>query len=142
MVVIQISSIKDVVRQGKLVDLNNDYRTAVTVKGSLPERTFCAMSAEAFRQSFQQKPAEEMGARVEALCTSLKEALGRSGNPSEADFEYRFFGSDRKPQSRPLKVRWFAPNRYWVILLPDEEIQQMAGLHGTLGSAGFEQSPK
>jgi hypothetical protein len=133
MAVIHIASIKDVVRQGKLVDLNNDYRTAVTVRASLPERTFCAISAEAFRQSLQQKPGEDMRARVDALCASLREALGRSGDPSGVDFEYRFFGSDRKPQSRPLKVRWFAPNRYWVILLPDEEIQQ---------ATGFEQTPQ
>jgi hypothetical protein len=123
MATIHIPSIKDVVRQGKLVDLTSDYRTATTVKTSLPERTYCAMSAEAFRQSLQQPPVEDIRPRVEALCASLREALGHSGKPSEADFEYRFFGRDRKPQSCPLKVRWFAPNRYWVILLRDEEIR-------------------
>jgi hypothetical protein len=123
MAVIHIPSIKDVVRQGKLVDLTNDYRTARTVKASLPERTYCAMSADAFRQSVQQPPVEELGSRVEALCASLSKAIGGGGKPSEADFEYRFLGSDRKPQSCPLKVRWFAPNRYWVILLRDEEIR-------------------
>jgi hypothetical protein len=135
MAVIQIQSIKDVVRQGRLVDLTNDYRTAVTVRAFLP-RTQFAMSVEAFSQHLQRQSVDEMRARVDALCASLGEALrgGAGGMPSKPDFEYRFFGRDRKQQSHPLKLRWFAPNRYWVILLPDEEIRQVAGPRETSGS--------
>jgi hypothetical protein len=125
MTVIQFRSIKDVVRQGKLVDLTNDYRTARILRASLPAQTHFAMTAGAFRQHLQQDSAGEMRARVDDLCASLNDALRRAGKPSTLDFEYRFFGGDRKPTSCPLKLQWFAPNRYWVILLPDEDIRQM-----------------
>ena len=125
MTVIQVQSIKDVVRQGKLVDLTNDYRTARTLRASLPDQTHFAMTAGAFQQYLQERSGDEMRARVDGLCASLNDALRRAGKPSTLDFEYRFFGGDRKPQSGPLKLQWFAPNRYWVIMLPDEEIRPM-----------------
>jgi hypothetical protein len=141
MTVIEVPSINDVVRQGKLVDLTNDYRTARIVRSSLPDKSSYAMTAAAFRQHLQQISGEEMQSRVDALCASLNDALRRVGQPTTTDFEYRFFGGDRKPQSSPLKLQWFGPNKYWVILLPDEDIRQMDDPPGPGGSASAASSP-
>ena len=137
----QVPCIKDVVRQGKLVDLTNDYRTASIVRMSLPDESHYAMTASAFRQHLQQRSGDDMRTRVYALCSSLNDALRGAGKHSAIDFEYRFFGGDRKPQSRPLKMQWFAPNNYWVILLPDEDIRRMDDASVAGGSASPTSSP-
>ena len=134
MAVIEVQSIKELVKVGKVVDLTNDYRTAITVRSSLPGSSFYAMSAGAFRQFLQQQSVDDMRTRVDGFCDSLSHALGVTGKPATPAFEYRFFGRDRQPQSCPLKLQWFAPDRYWVILLPDEEIQLMTHSPEAVGS--------
>ena len=142
MAVIPIPSIKYVVRQGKLVDLSNDYRTGRTVRASLSGQAHYAMTAAAFGQYVQQPSGEEMRARVDGLCASVNDTLRRGGQPFTLDFEYRFFGGDRKPQSCPLKLQWFAPDRYWVISLPDEVLRQTDSQSGAAGSASSASSPR
>ena len=100
-----------------------------------------AMTAAAFGQYVQQPSGEEMRARVDGLCASVNDTLRRVGKPSTQDFEYRFFGGDRKPQSCPLKLQWFAPDKYWVISLPDEDIRQTAAPSGAVDLASPTSSP-
>jgi hypothetical protein len=123
---VEVQSIQDSVRKGTLVELSTDYRTSRTVRAYLPGQAPCAMSTTAFRQHVLQGTAGEKRSRVEAICAVLGNVLKRGGEVSQPWFEFRFHGKDGRPQSYPLKVEWFAPNKYWVVLLPNECLRTVA----------------
>ena len=124
MTAIQIQEMKDAVRVGRLVDLSNDYRTSTVVRATLPEDIGFAMSLSAFQQYVQQGTAEEMDARLQALCDSLQDALGANGTDSQSDFEFTFGGKDDTPRDCRLKLEWSSSaDKYGVILLPHEHLQ-------------------
>jgi hypothetical protein len=116
-------SIQDSLRKGKLVELTSDYRTSTAVRAHLPEKTQCAMSSAAFRQHVLQGNATEIRSRVDAICAALSSVLKLKGEAPGPRFEFRFFGGNGQPQSHPLKLEWFAPNKHWVVLLPDENLR-------------------
>lgn len=124
MTAIQSEDVKDAVRIGRLVDLSNGYRTSAIVRATLPEDIVFAMSLSAFQLYVQQGTAEEVDARLQALCDSLQDALGANGTLSQSDFEFTFCGRDGAPRNHPLKFEWSSsPNKYGVILLPHEHLQ-------------------
>ena len=116
-------SIQDSLRKGTLVELSSDYRTAITARTYLPEPAQCAMSTTAFRRHVLQGKAGEKQSRVEAICEVLSSILKLTVGAAESRFEFRFFGEDGRAQSHPLKLEWFAPNKYWVVLLPEENLR-------------------
>jgi hypothetical protein len=120
---LDVHSIKDSVQKGTLVELSSDYRTSSTVRAYLPERAPCAMSTTAFHRHVLQGAAGEKRSRVEAICAVLSTVLTMSGEAPRPWFEFKFWGADGRPQSYPMKVEWFAPNKCWVILLPDESLR-------------------
>ena len=125
MPVIRVQSIPDAVSKGTLIELANDYRTSGAMKACLPSQTACAfaISTAAFSQQVHQGTAGDKRSRIEALCAFLKRVLGYSGRPSPSDLQFRLSGESGKPEDRPLKLEWYAPNRYWVILLSSEQLQ-------------------
>jgi hypothetical protein len=120
---LNVHSIKDSVQQGTLVELSSDYRTSSTVRAYLSEQVLCAMSTTAFRQHVLQGAAGEKRSRVEAICAVLSNALKLGGEAPQSCFDFKFRGEDGRPQSYPLKVEWFAPNKCWVVLLPSESLR-------------------
>jgi hypothetical protein len=125
MSVIRVQSIPDAVSKGTLIEPANDYRTSGTMKACLPSQTTCAfaISTTAFSQQVQQGTAGDKRSRMEALCAFLKKVLGYSGRPSQSDLQFRLPGESGKPEERLLKLEWYAPNRYWVVLLSNEQLQ-------------------
>jgi len=123
MIQVDIHSIKDSVQMGTLVELSSDYRTSSTIRAYLPDETRCAMSATAFRQHVLQGTAGEQRSRAEALCAVLSNVLKMNGEAPRPWFEFRFHSEDGQPQSYPLKLEWFAPSKYWVVLLPQESLR-------------------
>jgi hypothetical protein len=121
--IINIQSIKDAVSKGTLIDLATDYRTAGIAKASLPENTACAMSLEGYRQHVQQGSASDRRSRLEAICMFLGKALGLRVNPSQPDSRFRFPKAGAIPESSLLKLEWYAPDEYWVVLLAEEELR-------------------
>lgn len=65
----------------------------------------------------------EKQSRMEALCGFLSKALGLGEKTSQSRFEFKLPGKGGESVDSPLKLEWYAPNKYWVILLPDEQIQ-------------------
>lgn len=122
MTAIQVRDIKHGVRLGKLIDLRNDYRTRAIVRTTLPDDILLAMSSVAFQQHIEEGPAEEMQARLQSLCDSLRDALGGDGKPSQPDFAFKVRGKDGRTENHSLKVEWLDPNKYGVILLPQEHV--------------------
>ena len=120
---VDIQSIKDSVQKGALVELSSDYRTSSTVRAYLPEQSKWAMSITAFRRHVLQGTSGEKQSRVEAICAVLSNVLLRGGQASQPWVEFQFCGEDGRHESHPLKVEWFAPNKYWVVLLPDESLR-------------------
>jgi hypothetical protein len=120
---LDVHSIKDSVQQGTLVELSSDYRTSSTVRAYLSPQVPCAMSTTAFRQHVLQGTAGEKRSRVEAICAVLSNALKVGGEAPQSWVEFTFRGNDGRPQSYPLKVEWFAPNKCWVVLLPEESLR-------------------
>ena len=118
-----VQSIQDSLLKGRLVELTSDYRTSTTVRAYFPEKTQCAISATAFRQHVLQGTADEIRSRVDAICAALGSVLKLNGEAPGPRFEFRFFGGNGRPESHPLKLEWFAPNKHWVVLLPDENLQ-------------------
>ena len=105
------------------MELFSDYRTSGTLRAYLPGQTQCAMSTAAFRQHVLQGTANEKRSRVDAMCAVLSGALKGNGEAPRPWFEFRFQSEDGRPQSYPLKLEWFAPNKCWVVLLPEEQLQ-------------------
>lgn len=122
MAVIQVQSIHDAVSKGTLIELAKDYRTSRTVKSCLPDETShaCAISTAAFCQHIQQGTPREKQAKMEGLCLFLSRAAGLGTKPSRSDPKSR---EGAQPEGLPLKLEWYAPDKYWVVLLPDEQIQ-------------------
>jgi hypothetical protein len=121
--IINIRSIKDAVSKGSLIELASDYRTSGTARAFLSKNLSCAMSMEAYRQNVHGGTAVDRRSGVETVCAFLSKALGQDGNVSQSDFKFRFSGEGEKSQNDPLKLEWYAPEKYWVLLLPDEEIR-------------------
>jgi hypothetical protein len=121
--IINIESIKDAVSKGTLIDLATDYRTASIAKSSLPKNAACAMSLEGYRQHVQQGSVSDRRSRLEAICMFLGKALGLGGNPSQPDSRFRFPKAGAIPESSLLKLQWYAPDAYWVVLLAEEELR-------------------
>ena len=128
MTVINIQSIKDALHAGTLIELTSDYRTSATVKTFLPKNTPCAISSAAFRQHILQPTAGERRFGMNALCVFLGRTFGLGGTPLPGESRLRLHGEDSKPQSQPLKLEWYAPDKHWVILLPDEELRPVLKL--------------
>jgi len=128
MTVINIESVKDAVDTGSLIELSSDYRTSASVRALLPKNTPCAISPAAYRQHTQQPTAGERRFGMEALCVFLSRAFGPGGTPSPGDSRFQFLWEGAKLQSQPLKLEWYAPDKHWVILLPDEQLQPVLRL--------------
>jgi hypothetical protein len=122
MKLIEVETFADAVRKGTLVDLSNDYRTSRTIYSYLPRPTRCAMSAAAFRQNLVQGTAGERQLRIESICTVLTSILAAREADERPSVEFSFRGTDGQPQGERLKLQWFAPDQYWVVLLPDEQL--------------------
>jgi hypothetical protein len=123
MTIINVQSIKDAVSKGALIDLASDYRTAGVAKASLPKNTACAMSTEGYLQHVQQGTTSDRRSRVEAICSFLGKALGLGIKPSQPDSRFRFPRVGAIPESALLKLEWYAPDEYWVVLLAEEELR-------------------
>jgi hypothetical protein len=123
---LEIQSIQDSLRRGALVELSSDYRTAGALRAHLPRPAQCAMSSTAFRQYVLQGTTAGKLSRVEAICAVLGTVLKLNGESPGGWFEFRFFGEDGRPQSVPLKLEWFAPDKHWVVLLPNEQLRAVA----------------
>jgi hypothetical protein len=126
MIQVEIQSIQDSIRKGTLVELSSDYRTSRAMRAHLPTPAQCAMTSTAFRQHVLQGTTVEKLLRVEAICAVLGTVLKLNGKSPGGSFEFRFFGDDGRPQSVPLKLEWFAPNKHWVVLLPNEQLRSVA----------------
>jgi hypothetical protein len=126
MTAIEIQSIPDSLRKGTLIELSSDYRTAGAIRAHLPEPVKCAMSSAAFRAHILKGSTEEKRLRVEAICVVLGHALHSDGEPTWRWIEHRFTGEDGREQGSPLKLEWFSPNRYWVVLLPEESLRAVS----------------
>jgi len=124
--VIRISSVKDAVNQGTLIELSRDYRTATAVRAILPKDLPCAMSMTAFRQHVHQQTADGRRTGVQALCAFLSEAFGLRGAPAGAESPISLPPPGAQPSNGQFKLIWYAPSRCWVVLLPHEEIQPAA----------------
>ena len=123
MTIINVQSIKDAVGKGTLIDLASDYRTAGIAKAILPKNTACAMSMEGYRQQVQQGTTSDRRSRVEAICSFLGKALGLGTKPLQPDSRFRFPKAGAIPESTLLKLEWYAPDEYWVVLLAEEELR-------------------
>jgi len=130
MTVIRVQSIQHAISKGTLIQLANDYRTSRTVRACLPKQTSYALaiSATAFQEQVQQGTVGDKQSRMEAICNFLSKALGLKGTPMPSDLQFRFPGESGKPESFSLKLEWYAPSKYWVVLLPDEQIQPILKL--------------
>jgi len=120
---LDVQSIQDSVRKGTLVELSSDYRTSATIRACLPGPFLCAMSTTAFHRHVLQRSAGEARSRLEAICAILGKVLKMGGEATRPWVEFKSLGKDGQPQSYPLKLEWFAPNRCWVFLLPDERLR-------------------
>jgi hypothetical protein len=123
MTVINIQSVKDAVHTGTLIELSSDYRTAASVRTLLPKNTPCAISSAAFRKHIHGPTAGDKRSGMETLCVFLSRAFGLGGIPPTADSRFQLPGDGVKLLSQPLKLEWYAPDKRWVILLPDEQLQ-------------------
>ena len=124
MTIINIQSIRDAVSKGSLIELASDYRTSGTAKAFLPKNLSCAMSMETYRQNVRSGTPGDRRFGVETVCAFLSKALGLvGGHASQPDFRFRFPREGEKSQNDSLKLEWYAPEKYWVLLLPDEEIR-------------------
>jgi hypothetical protein len=123
MTIINIQSIKDAVSKGSLIELASDYRTSSTAKAFLPKNLSCAMSMEAYRQNVPRGTTGDRRSGVETVCAFLSKALERGRDASQPESGFKFPREGEKPQNDPLKLEWYAPEKYWVLLLPNEEIR-------------------
>jgi hypothetical protein len=123
---VEIQSIQDSLRKGTLVELSSDYRTSRAMRAHLRKPAQCAMSITAFRQHILQGTTVEQLSRVEAICAVLSDVLQLNGESPGGRFEFRFFGEDGRSRSFPLKLEWFAPDKHWVVLLPNEQLRAVA----------------
>lgn len=127
MAVIHIESIRQAVNKGTLIELADDYRTSRTIRACLPWQTSYpfAISTTAYSQEVQSGTVGDRHSRMDAIGVFLGKFVGHSGNPSPADLELKFPGQAGSTARNSLKLEWFAPNKYWVILLPHEQLQQV-----------------
>jgi hypothetical protein len=126
MIRVEVQTIQDAVRNGTLVELASDYRTSRAMRTHLPAPAQCAMSITAFRQHILQGTPVEKQSRVEAICAVLSSVLKRNGESPGGWFEFRFFSENGRVQSVSLKLEWFAPDKHWVVLLPNEQLRVVA----------------
>ena len=122
---IHISSIRDAVTNGTLIDLASDYRTSQTVRACLPRSGSYpfAISTAAYRKEVERGAVGDQRSRMELICSFLSKLLGRDDRPTGSKLEFRFPAQSGQLDPCALKLEWFAANQYWVILLPDEQIQ-------------------
>ncbi len=130
MAVIQIQSIQHAVSMGALIALADDYRTSRTIRACLPGLSSYpfAISAAAFNQELRLGTAGKRQSRMEAIAASLSKVLGLREKPSAADLELTFPAEAGQPLACSLKLQWFAPNSFWVLLLPHEELRSVLKL--------------
>jgi len=122
---IVIESIRQAVSKGTLIDLAEDYRTSRSIRACLPRQTTYpfAISAAAFSQEVQPGTQRDRQSRLDAIGAFLTKVLGLREKPKAADLELHFPGHAGQSNSCALKLAWFAPDKYWVMLLPDEQLQ-------------------
>jgi hypothetical protein len=125
MAVIEMRSVPHACSVGTLVDLGRDYRTARTVRACLPNQPTYdfAISTNAYRRHLQAATPREMQSSLEAICTYLGRVTGLTGQLSTADSEFHFPGNLGQAANCWLKLEWYAPNKYWVLLLPEEQLR-------------------
>jgi len=126
MTLVDVQSIQDSVRNGTLVELSSDYRTSATIRACLPGPFLCAMTTTAFHRHVLQGTAGETQSRLQAICAVLSKVLKTGGEVTRPRIEFQIVGNGGQPQSYPLKLEWFAPNRCWVVLLPDEQLRTVS----------------
>jgi hypothetical protein len=129
MAIIHIESVQHAVSKGTLIALADDYRTSRTIRASLPRLSSYpfAISATAYSQEVQPGTTRDRQTRMEVIGAFLGKVLGLREKPTPSDLELRFPGED-KSSSCSLKLRWFAPNQHWVLLLPHEQLQPILKL--------------
>ena len=122
---ILIESIRQAVTQGKLIDLAGAYRTSRSIRACLPRQTACAfaISAAAYDQELQSGSARDRQTRLDQVGAFLTKVLGLQLEPNPADLELRLPGANGDPSRVSLKAMWFAPDKYWVVLLPAEQLR-------------------
>jgi len=120
-----IDSIRAAIAQGKLIDLAEDYRTSRSIRACLPRQTDYpfAISTTAFNQEVQQGTPRQRQSRLDIIGAFLTKVLALGEKRRPADLELRFPGEASESSVGALKLTWFAPNKYWVILLPNEQLQ-------------------
>ena len=125
MSVIYVRSIAEAVGKGTLIDLVNDYRTSGIIRGYLPRDTDyrLAISSTAYGRHVLQSTAQERPARLEAILFFVKRIFEFNGKPSASDLRFQLVGSSGRPEYPALKMEWYAPNMYWVVLLADEQLE-------------------
>lgn len=125
MAVIDIKSVQDAIAKGKLIDLASDYRTSGTVRACLPRLAFpaVAISVSAYLRHVQSGTSGDPSSRLEAVCAFLSKALGVDGKPPQPDLEFKILGENGRGWNVPLKLEWYGPSKYWVILLTDEQLR-------------------
>jgi len=126
MTLVDVQSIQDSVRNGTLVELSSDYRTSATIRACLPGPFLFAMSTTAFHRHVLQGTAGDTRSRLEAICAVLSKVLKTGGEVTRPWVEFTSLGKGGQPHSYPLKLEWFAPNRCWVVLLPDEQLRTIS----------------
>jgi len=53
----------------------------------------------------------------------LGKAIGVGVNSSQPGSRFRFPKAGAIPESSLLKLEWYAPDEYWVAVLPEEELR-------------------
>jgi hypothetical protein len=130
MTMIHIESVSQAVSKGTLLELAIDYRTSRIARSCLPKPPApgVVISSTAFRRHLQEGTAHERQLRLEAVCNFLSKVLGLTSGPAQTDHEFRFPGDAGAAKEYALKLEWHAASNYWVLLLPDEQLQYKLSL--------------
>jgi hypothetical protein len=125
-----IESIRHAVTQGTLIDLAGDYRTSRSIRACLPRQSSYpfAISATAFHQEMEPGTARDRQTRLDLVGAFLTKVIGLCQKPNATDLELRFPRETGNSNGVSLKAAWFAPDKYWVVLLPQEELRPMLKL--------------
>lgn len=115
------------ISKGALIDLATDYRTSRTLRAWLPPTAAgaFAISAAAYHEQVTAAAADLRQSRLEAICVLLSRVSASADQPAAPDQRGTSRPVRELPGSPPLKVEWYAPGNYWVVLLPGEQLQPL-----------------